>query len=278
MDLSWLQTLLYGAFMGNTEILPVSSRAHSAILLKVFGKTGADALPRLLIHASVLIAIYYASHPHIVRVMRARSLARVPKKRRKRPLDTKSLMDYSLWKTTLIPVIAGYLLYDKTAVLDGKLIAISAFLFLNGVILYVPQFLPGCNKDSRMLTRFDGLLMGLGGALSILPGISGIGAAISVGSFRGVDRTYALNVALLMNGVVMVCLMVMDVLALMAVGLSGLTFLDICKGLLSAAAAFVGATLGIRLMRMLIGNSGFYLFSYYCWGLALFTFILNLMA
>lgn len=120
--------------------------------------------------------------------------------------------------------------------------------------------------------------MGLGGALSIFPGISGIGAAISVGSFRGVDRTYALNISLMMSSAIMVCLIVLDVLSLISFGIGAVTFVEVLKYLAAAAAAFVGATLGIRLMRMLITSSGFYLFAYYCWGLSLFAFILNLMA
>lgn len=278
MDLDWFQSVMYGLFAGITEILPVSSRAHSTILLKVFGRAGTDQLSQLLIHVCVLAALYYASQTQIIRVSRALSLARVPKKRRKRPLDTKSLMDYRLWRTMIIPVILGYLLYNKVSVLDGKLVLVSLFLFINGIILYIPQFLPGCNKDSRTLSRIDGLLMGLGGALSIFPGISGIGAAVSVGSFRGVDRTYALNVSLLMSCVIMVCLIVLDVMALISFGIGAVTFVEVLKYVVSAAAAFVGAMLGIRLMRMLIAGSGFYLFSYYCWGLALFAFILNLMA
>ena len=46
----------------------------------------------------------------------------------------------------------------------------------------------------------------------------------------------------------------------------------------SAAAAFLGAKLGIKLMRLLAGGRGFSVFGVYCWGLALFTFILNLIA
>ena len=46
----------------------------------------------------------------------------------------------------------------------------------------------------------------------------------------------------------------------------------------SAAAAFLGVCLGVKWMRRLASDQGYALFAYYCWGLALFTFILNLMA
>ena len=48
--------------------------------------------------------------------------------------------------------------------------------------------------------------------------------------------------------------------------------------MVSAGAAFGGAMLGIKLMRHLAQERGFSAFGVYCWGLALFTFILNLIA
>ena len=37
MDLSWLQSILFGLVSGFTEILPVSARAHEMLLLWFFG-------------------------------------------------------------------------------------------------------------------------------------------------------------------------------------------------------------------------------------------------
>ena len=120
--------------------------------------------------------------------------------------------------------------------------------------------------------------MGIGGAASVLPGLSGIGTALSVGSLCGVDRTYALNMTLLMEIVVVTGLIVFDIIGMVTVGLGTLSFLIFVKYLVSAAAAFAGAYLGIRILRALAEESGFSLFAYYCWGAALFAFILNLLA
>lgn len=278
MNLNWIQSVVFGFFSGLTEILPVSARAHSLLLLKIFGQSRSEDLSQLLIHLSILAALYYSSLTSIVRVARAVNLARIPKRKRKRPLDTKSLMDFKLWRTMLLPVILGYLIYNRVAVLEKKLLIVSILLFLNGVILYIPQFLPGCNKDSRNLSRVDGLLMGLGGAASVLPGISGIGTAVSIGSVRGVERSYALNLAVLMAMVMTAFLAVYDVMGIVSSGIGGISFGIIVKYILSSVAAFCGAFLGIRIMRVLAAEVGFVFFSYYCWGVALFAFILNLMA
>ena len=278
MDLNWLQSILYGLLSGLLDILPVSAQAHNVLLLKFFGvKSDADLL-EFLIHLGIFAALYYSSQSQLIRMNRARALARVPKRKRKRPLDTRSLMDWSMLKTMAVPVILGMLLYQKTAKLSSNLILIALFLFLNGVILYVPQFFPSSNRDSRTLSRVEGLLMGLGGAASILPGISAVGATTAIGSVCGVERSYSLNMALMMNLFLTIGLLVYDVMAVMDKGIGTLSAMIVIRYFAAMLAAFVGSMLGIRLMRRLAAEQGYSVFAFYCFGLALFTFILNLMA
>lgn len=278
MELSWFESCIYGLFSGLLDIVPVSAQAHSVLLLKFFGVKASSDFLNLLIHAAVLAALYYSSQTQLIRMKRARALARVPKRKRKRPLDVRSMMDWSMLKTMLIPAVLGVFLRKYTAGLQGKLMLVSLFLFLNGLILYLPQFFPTSNRDSRTLSRVEGLLMGLGGAVSAVPGISAIGTTTSIASVCGVDRTYGLNMALMMNMGIAAGLMVYDILSIAANGFGTLSFLILIRYLLSAAAAFGGAVLGIKIMRNLAVERGFSYFGVYCWGLALFTFILNLIA
>ena len=179
MELSWFKNLLYGLFSGLLDILPVSAQAHSALLLKFFGVKASSDVHNLLIHLAVFAALYYSSQSHLVRMNRARALARVPKRKRKRPLDVRSMMDWSLLKTMMIPALIGVYLRKFTAGVSTNLLLIALFLFLNGLILYTPQFFPTSNRDSRTLSRVEGLLMGLGGAASAVPGISAIGTSLA---------------------------------------------------------------------------------------------------
>lgn len=278
MELSWFESCIFGLFSGLLDIIPVSADAHRILLLKFFGVKASSDFMNLLIHMAVFAALYYSSQTQLVRMRRARALARVPKRKRKRPLDMRSMMDWSMLKTMLIPAILGVFLRKYTAGMGGKLMLVSFFLFLNGLILYVPQFFPTSNRDSRTLSRVEGLLMGLGGAASAVPGISAIGATTSIASVCGVDRTYGLNMALMMNMGITGGLLVYDLLGIVANGFGLSSVLAFVSYLFSAAAAFGGAMLGIKLMRQLAAGQGFSVFGVYCWGLALFTFILNLIA
>lgn len=278
MELGWIQSGLYGFVAGLAEILPISARAHELLLLKFLGiQTNLDLL-NLMCHLGVIAGLYFCSQSQIVRMNRARALARVPKRRRKRPLDTKSLMDWSMLKTMLLPAIAGLLLYRYTRPLEKKSALLAVFLLLNGLILYIPQFFPSSNRDSRNLTRVEGALMGLGGTAAVLPGVSAIGASLSIGSICGVERSYGLTMAMLMDMGLMMGFVVYDVLGLFSGGLDGLTFVMVVQCLLGAGAAFGGTLLGVKVLRFLAQDHGYGLFGLYSFGLALFTFVLNLMA
>lgn len=278
MDLNWFESLLYGLFSGLGDILPISAEAHRILMLKFFGISSDNTLLTLFVHLGVIGALYVVCRQQLVRMSRAQALKRVPKRKRRRPLDTRSLMDQSLLITMLVPVVLGLLLKQKAASLTDKLIWIACLLFVNGILLYIPQYFPTANRDSRTMSRVEGLLMGLGGALGMLPGISSVGAALSVGSICGVDRAYGLSMALLMELGIQVGYLVLDVLALMAVGAGTLSFGILVRYLFAAVVAFAGAFGSVKLMRALANNVGYGFFGFYCWGIALFTFILNLMA
>lgn len=274
--MNWLESIIYGLVAGLTEILPISSQAHRILILNLYGESTEPVLLRMLIHLSVLAGLYYGCQNHITRITRALRLARIPKRRRKRPLDTRSLMDFEILKTMLIPVVLGYLFYNSISGLSANLLWVAACLLINGLILYFPRYLPGGNKDSQNLTRAEGFLMGLGGAVSMLPGVSCVGAVSSIGTACGVDKGYALDLALLIHIPVTIGLIVFDLIAVITQGLSGLSFFTVLSYIVSAVTAFGGVYLGMRIIRSLVKNNSVALFSYYSLGAALFAFILFL--
>ena len=278
MDLSWLQSTVLGFLSGLTDILPVCAQAHKAILLKMFGSDVEPPVMRLMIHLATLAALYDCCSAQIMRMNRQLKLAKVPKKRRKRPVDVRVIMDFRLLRVTLIPLVLVYLIYSKTSVHNMALSWIALYTLLNAVILYLPVLLPTGNKDSRTFSPFEGILMGLGASLSVIPGVSAIGSMNAVGSLCGGDRTYVLNMSFLVQMAVTLLLIVYDVMLLLEIGAGTISFAILLSYLLSAAAAFAGVFLGVRVMRALAANVGFNGFAYYSLGLALFTFILYLQA
>ena len=120
--------------------------------------------------------------------------------------------------------------------------------------------------------------MGIGGATAVVPGISSVGATTTLLLLRGADRTFALNMALLLQMAVSVCMAVMDIIAMSTFGVGMVSFSAIFYCILAAAATFVGVFFGVKILRILAVNIGFNMFAFYNLGLALFSFILFLTA
>ena len=278
MNFGWFQSMLLAIITGLTEILPVSVQAHNRILVKFMGRGDAPALLNFFMHLGVLAAIYLSCQSHILKMIRAKKMSRIPKKKRKRPLDTRSLMDLSMLTTMMLPVVAMLFIWRSVEAVSSNTIIMATFLFLNGLILYIPQFLPSSNKDCRMLSRVEGLLMGLGGAVFAIPGLSGMGAALSIASVIGVERKYGLSMILALNMGVMSGKIIYDLLDIISFGMGQVSVTIFLIYLLSAVASFIAAFFAIKLLRIMAENKGFGSFAYYSWGLALFTFILTLMA
>ena len=271
------QGLFFGLISGLSDILPVSSQAHKAMMLKIFGINAEVPLLRLFIHAGILTALYYCCANQIMRFSRQLRLSRIPKKKRKRPVDTRTLMEFKLLRMMVIPVLLSMYFYQYTAEWGTKLQLIAIFLLMNGVILFIPSLIPAGNKDARNMSALNGLLIGIGGAASVIPGISAIGGANAVASACGADRTFSLNLSFLMNMVLTVALIVFDFAAVYASGAGNLSFSVLLTYFLSGVAAFGGAFLGIQTMRALAANIGFNIFAFYSFGAALFSFVLYLM-
>ena len=278
MTLNWFESLIIGFVSGIADIVPVSAQAHKSVLMTLFGVEQEPPLLRMFIHIAVFLGLYYSCQQQIRQMIRQKQLASIPKQRRKRPVDLRVLLDVRLLVTMAIPVVLGLFFYQKATALYSKLAWIALFLVVNGVILYLPSILPSGNKDSRSLSRLEAVLMGLGGAVSVLPGISSVGSMCSVGSVCGAERSYILNISLMMHMVITAAMIFFDFISLFTVGFGVVGFGGFLACLLAAAAAFVGTHYGIKIMRAMAVNIGFGIFAYYSLGLAVMAFVLYLSA
>ena len=274
--MDWLYHILYGAISGLTDILPVSAPAHQRIFNSMIPDGTISTFTRLLVHMAIFGALYYTCQNQLIRIARAVKLAKIPKRRRKRPLDTKSLMELQMLKTMAIPLVIGFIFYSQATAFVSTLLVMSVILLINGIILFIPQFLPGSNKDARSMTPIDSFLMGLGGGLAVLPGMSSIGVTTSIGCVRGGDKSFNFQIALTMNMGVMLGMILMDLVEIFSTGMGVDGFVGCLYSCAAAASAVGGSLLGIRLMKKLAQKTGFGIFAYYCWGAALFSFILYL--
>lgn len=274
MELGWLESFIYGLISGIAEFLPISAEAHRAILLKMAGAADEPGM-RLAVHFGALAALFFICMPMLSRLNREKRIAAIPQKRRKRQPDMRSLLELRILKTACLPLLVSFLLYPVVHDLHERLWILALLLIGNGLILYLPQFLVGANKDALSMSSLDALLIGLGSGLGAFPGISRLGAATSVGLVRGTDRRYILDVCLVLSIPALVVLIALDCFAIFS-AIGGITVFTVIRYFVAGLAAFASAYFGIQILRFLSVRSGFSGFAYYSWGLALFSFILYL--
>lgn len=270
-----LESVLYGLISGLAEFLPVSSQAHQAIMLHLFGAKD-NGLLQLFVHVGMLAALLISFHPLITRLNREMRLAQLPRKRRRREPDRYALMEVSVLKTAGTLLMLAFLLYPPAGSFNRRLNFVALFLLLNGIVLYVPQLLSTGNKDARTMSPLDAAAVGIGGALGMLPGISFLAALTAMFSVRGTDRQRAVSWSYMLLIPVLMCLIGFDIYQIASEGIGSLGVGVLFSYLAAAGAAYIGATVAVTSVRYVAVNIGFSGFAFYSWGAALFAFILYL--
>lgn len=95
---------------------------------------------------------------------------------------------------------------------------------------------------------------------------------------RESDKRNGVTWALMLSVPAVAVLILLDIVAIFTVGIGTITLAVFLGYLLSMMFAFAGAFLGVSVIRMLIEHSDYSGFAYYDFGLALFSFVLYLIA
>ena len=269
-----MQSLLYGLISGATEFFPISAEAHRDLISLLFG-VEVNPLVDLLVHIGVLAALIISCIPQLARLRRERALLAIPAKRRRRQPDPAALSNLRVLRTAFIPLLLGFAAWPFTHNLTQSMWISALMLTINGIVLYIAPYVPQGNKDASTVSGLDGLLMGLGSTLAMLPGISRIAAFTTTGILRGCQRRYVLDLVLLLSIPALIVLILFDVYFLI-VAASAVSGAWVLSGVLAMVIAAPTAYLCIMFLRFLTVKVGFSGFAYYSWGAAMFIFILYL--
>lgn len=276
LDISWIESIVFGIISGLTEILPVSSQAHQSILLNLFGVSQPNGLLGLFALTGSFLAVLASTASAFKKMRREFALSKSRRRRQKKAVNYQTVFDWNFLKTATVPVILSLLLHGKISSWRELMPVVSVLLAINGLVLYVPSYLSRGNKDSRSMSGLDGLLFGLGSSLGLLPGFSRVGSGFSTALARGADGQQAFRWCLLLSVPALAGLICVEAFAVFSGELSGLETQFLLKCVVTAITSCIGTNIGIRIMKAVAGRSGLEGFSYYSWGAALFSFILYL--
>ncbi len=169
--------LLLGVVQGPTELLPVSSSAHIALVsdaLRTARRPEEDELERVLevaLHGGAAAALLIAGR---------RELARSAREMTPRRFAAGAL-------AAALPAAAGYLLERFPAARPSGRRSIALGLALGGVAMALADRAPQDRRLTDVAPR-DGLALGMAQALALLPGVSRNGATLTAARARGFRR------------------------------------------------------------------------------------------
>ena len=272
-----LMYLFYGLVAGFSELTPVSASAHRVLFPTLFGFDSTRPLLQLFVHGGVLGALFLLYWQRLSHIYREMQMLKLRPSRRKRPPDTGALMDGRLVQTALAPALVGVVLSAFVGKGGFGLLSMAILLILGGIAIYLPDYRPGGDRQTGSMSRLDGLLLGFCTVLGVLPGLSRGGLMLSLGLLRKCDRSYLLDMVMLISVPVLAGMMAVDFLSIFFAGFAGYSAKYLLGCLLAGAASFGGGIAAIFMMRFLAVKTGFSGFAYYGWGLGLFSFILYLM-
>ena len=271
-------SIIYGFLSGLAEIFPVSAQANQMVMRQLFGVAQKEPIRDLLVHIAVLLGVFIACRGMFAKIRREQILAYRMRRNPSQVHALKGVYDMRLVRSAAPIMLIGLFLNLFFADFYEHRPLFSLVLVMNAALTLIPIYLHQGNKDARSMSGLDGMLIGLSAGLSAIPGISRNGAIMFMTLIRKADKQNGVTWALLLTVPAIVMLILLDFISMFTVGIGTITLLTLGGYMLSMLSAFVGAYIGVSAIKVLITNSDYSGFAYYDFGLALFSFVLYLIA
>jgi len=257
--MSYLEAIILGIIQGLTEFLPVSSSGHLVLAEAVLKVKEPGVSFELLVHVGTLLAVLVYFFRPLVRLVKAVYTPRMHTERR---------MIGLLILGTVPAALVGLLLEDFFEAAFSAPALTAAMLLVTGVLLLSTRFV---DKGSKPLSAGSALIMGIGQAMAIMPGISRSGSTICFGLFSKVQPAQAAEFSFLLSipAIAGAVILKYEELLNISTPLVG-------PYLAGALAAFVFGLLAVYAVLATIKRGRFEYFAYYCFAagaLGLYLFL-----
>ncbi len=272
------EAIIYGIFGGLTELLPLSFQGHYVFLLGAFDLsplTGTGYYVRAAVCLGLMGAIFLSlpaeSGAVGLEILKMTGIKKMRKREQKNVLLRRSIL---LGLFALIPMLCAFF-YLPFAESVTSLLLTALLFMLNGFILFFGfRRTPG-HKSQGDCTVLDTLLLGICRALSVFPGLSGLGSSLAVGNARGLSSQYNLRMAC-------IPLLFYEFAAFIFYLVRGILYGTFSAALLismllATVFAAVAGYFAISYLRYLLRRDKLELLSYYSWGLGGILLFLSLI-
>ena len=254
--MNWLEALILGLVQGLTEFLPVSSSGHLAIGKAILGvEVSEDLSFEIITHAATVLATIVVFRKQIWQLLCGLFKFRYND-------ETDYIFKIGV---SMIPVfIVGVFFKDFVEELFGSLLVVGlALIVTSQLLLFSDRASSGRKVEVQArngISWWQAIVIGLGQAFAVIPGLSRSGTTISTGLLCGVKRENVAQFSFLM----------------VLVPILGEAFLDLVGGDFAASAAgvpalaigfvaaFVSGLFACRVMIALVKKAQLKWFALYC--------------
>jgi undecaprenyl-diphosphatase len=263
--------LILGIVQGATEFIPVSSSGHLVLVPWLLNWDDPGLAFDAVLHLGTLcavIAFFWRDLKELVvgglLSIKERSLAGEPRRK----------IAWLILLGTIPAAVIGFALEDFFEALFAAPLSVGILLLVTGVLLTVAERWGRRSLEMQELTWLDALMIGLGQAVAIAPGISRSGATISAGLWRGLQREAAARYSFLLATPIILGAGLLKLKDLWEASLLSLSPLALLAGFLAAA---ISGFLSIRFLLGYLQKRGLYPFAVYCWAVGLGSISLALL-
>jgi undecaprenyl-diphosphatase len=190
-----LPALLLGAVQGMTEFWPISSSAHLALLIHIFGWGDPDLSLLVALHVGTWLAVVWYYRRRLLLIVAALWGEAVGKERG----NADARLGRLLLLATIPGVMVGAVFAESSEMMGGMPLLITATLAIFGLVLWAADAWGGQMKDWSTAGWREALAMGVAQAIALMPGVSRSGVSISTARAAGIGRKDAADFSFLLS-------------------------------------------------------------------------------
>ena len=256
--------MILGLVQGLTEFLPVSSSGHLVIFRELLGaEAPSDLVFEITVHVATALATIVVFRKQILDLLQG-----LFKFKYNEQTDFIAKLVVSM-----IPVaIVGFFFKDKVEELFSSLLVVGCALMVTALLLFLSDRVKA-RKEGKEITFGQALVMGLGQAVAVIPGLSRSGTTISAGLLSGASRNKVAEFSFLMVLVPILGEAFLDLVG----GDLATSSISIAPLVLGFLAAFFSGLFACKAMIALVKKAGLKWFALYCAIVGLIVIICSLV-
>ena len=259
----WFQAIILGIIQGLTEFLPVSSSGHLTIASNLFGLSGEENLTfTVVVHIATVCSTLVILWKEIVWIFK--DLFAKQSWRSYSGLNDGTHFAINILISMIPIAIVGFFFKDAVEEIFGSgMLIVGIMLLVTAALLAFSYFAKPRPKEK--ISGWHALIIGIGQAIAVLPGLSRSGTTIATGLLLGNKKENLAQFSFLMVIPPILGEALLDIKDIAEVGfnaaMNGISPLALGLGFLSA---FVTGCLACQWMVNLVKKGKLVWFAIYC--------------